>query len=160
MVIGVGFVLRAIAGAAALPKTVPISPWLLLCAFLLALFLALCKRRHEKILLEDAGGEHRASLEDYDVRVLDQLIAVVSSATVVCYAIYTLSAATVEKFGTIKLGFTIPFVMFGIFRYLDLVYRHFKGDRPEKILLTDIPIILNVFLYAVSVFLILYLEHL
>jgi len=149
-VIATGFVLRAIAGAVALPD-VTISPWLLLCTFLLALFLALCKRRHEKILLSD---EHRPSLEKYDKDLLDQLIAITSAASIVSYAIYTLWPKTVEKFGTHSLGFTIPFVVFGIFRYLDLVYRHEKGDRPEKILLTDIPLLVDIFLYAVSILLI------
>ena len=145
-VIAGGFVLRALSGALALK--VIISPWLLLCAFLLALFLALCKRRHEKILMSDEGSESRQSLESYDERLLDQLIAIIAAATIVSYAIYTLSASTESKFGTTKLGFTIPFVIFGIFRYLDLVYRHEKGDRPEKILLTDIPILVNLALYA------------
>jgi len=149
LVIACGFVLRAIAGAVVLD--VDISPWLLLCAFLLALFLALCKRRHEKLLLDDAAGKHRPSLVKYDERLLDQLIAVVSSATVVSYAIYTLSPGTVDKFGSAALGFTIPLVLFGIFRYLDLVYRHEKGGRPERILLTDIPILITLLLYGVAI---------
>jgi len=146
-VIASGFVLRAIAGAVAMTG-VTISPWLLLCTFLLALFLALCKRRHEKFFLNDA---HRPSLEKYDQTLLDQLIAITSSATIVSYSIYTLWPKTVEKFGTHSLGFTIPFVVFGIFRYLDLVYRHEKGDRPEMILLTDVPLIAVIALYAISI---------
>jgi len=149
ILIAIGFVLRAIAGAVVID--VRISPWLLLCTFLLALFLALCKRRHEKIALADLEGEQRASLENYDPRLLDQLIAIVSGATIVSYAMYTLSPDTTAKFGTNALGFTIPLVIFGIFRYLDLVYRHKKGDRPEKILLTDLPILVNIALYAVSI---------
>ena len=145
-VIAGGFVLRAIGGAVALGVT--ISPWLLLCAFLLALFLALCKRRHEKVTLEDLGGESRQSLTNYDERLLDQLIAVIAAATIVSYAIYTLSPSTTSKFGTTRLGFTIPFVIYGIFRYMDLVYRHEKGDRPEKILLTDLPLLVNLALYG------------
>jgi len=148
IVIATGFVLRAIAGGVAL--NVVISPWLLLCAFLLALFLALCKRRHEKILLDDEANQHRASLDKYDQRLLDQLIAIVSAATIVSYAIYTLSPGTIAKFGSARLGLTIPFVMFGIFRYLDLVYRHERGGRPEKILLTDLPILINLALYGVT----------
>jgi len=147
MVIAAGFVLRAIAGAVVLD--VEISPWLLLCTFLLALFLALCKRRHEKLLLDDMA-EHRPALREYDERLLDQLIGITSAATVVSYSIYTLSPGTYEKFGTRNLGFTIPFVVFGIFRYLDLVYRHDKGDRPEQILLTDVPILLTLTLYTIS----------
>lgn len=148
-VIAGGFVLRAIAGAVVTDVT--ISPWLLLCTFLLALFLALCKRRHEKIVLADNDAESRASLSKYDTQLLNQLIAIVSSATIVSYALYTLWPETVEKFDTAMLGFTIPFVMFGIFRYLDLVYRHEKGDRPEKILLTDIPLLVDIALYGICV---------
>jgi 4-hydroxybenzoate polyprenyltransferase len=148
-VIACGFVLRAIAGATV--TAVAISPWLLLCTFLLALFLALCKRRHEKLIDTNGDNEHRASLEKYDTQLLNQLIAIVSSATIVSYALYTLWPETVDKFGTTRLGFTIPLVMFGIFRYLDLVYRHEKGGRPEKILLTDIPLLTNIFLYGVAV---------
>ena len=141
-VIATGFVLRAIAGATVL--AVRISPWLLLCTFLLALFLALCKRRHEKILLEDAGEQHREALAGYDRYVLDMQIAITSCATLVCYAIYTLSEETIRRFGTNRLGLTIPFVVFGIFRYLELVYRHDEGGRPEKVLLTDKILIVTV----------------
>lgn len=155
MVIAVGFVLRAIAGAVVL--SVPISPWLLLCTFLLALFLALCKRRHERVLLADIAG-YRPALQEYDERLLDQLIGITSAATIVSYAIYTLSPGTYEKFGTMNLGFTIPFVVFGVFRYLDLVYRHDKGDRPEQILLTDVPILLTLTLYTISVIIVFMLR--
>ena len=141
-VIATGFVLRAIAGATVL--AVRISPWLLLCTFLLALFLALCKRRHEKILLEDAGEQHREALAGYDRYVLDMQIAITSCATLVCYAIYSLSEETIRRFGTNRLGLTIPFVVFGIFRYLELVYRHDEGGRPEKVLLTDKILIVTV----------------
>ncbi len=147
-VIATGFVLRAIAGATVL--TVRISPWLLLCTFLLALFLALCKRRHEKILLEDAGGQHREALAGYDRNLLDIQIAITSCATLVCYAIYTLSEETVRRFGTNWLGLTIPFVVFGIFRYLELVYRHDEGGRPEKVLLTDKVLIATVVGYTLT----------
>jgi len=144
-----GFVLRALAGAVAIRAT--ISPWLLLCTLLLALFLALCKRRHEKVVLSDVAGATRESMGQYDERLLDQLIAIVSAATLVCYALYTLWPDTVQKFGTAKLGLTIPFVIFGLFRYLDIVYRHEKGDRPEQILLTDVPLLADLFLYGLTV---------
>jgi len=145
-VIASGFVLRAIAGATAL--TVRISPWLLLCTFLLALFLALCKRRHEKILLEDAGTQHREALAGYDRYLLDMQIGITASATLVCYAIYTLSEETVRRFGTNLLGLTIPFVVFSLFRYMELVYRHDEGGRPEKVLLTDKVLIVTVACYV------------
>ena len=147
--IAIGFVMRALAGAVVLDVT--ISKWLLMCTFMLALFLGLCKRRHEKGVLQDSSSLHRANLSKYDEHLIDQLIAIVSAATIVCYAIYTLWAETQEKFGTDRLAFTVPFVMFGIFRYLDLVYRHEKGGRPEKILLTDKPLIACVVAYGISV---------
>ena len=149
-VIAFGFVLRAVAGAAAV--SVRISPWLLLCTFLLALFLALCKRRHEKVLLEDGTEEqHRKALTGYDRHLLDIQIGILASATVVCYAIYTLAPETVQRFGTDRLGLTIPFVLFGIFRYLTLVYRHDKGGRPEKVMLTDRTLIITVLCWAMAV---------
>lgn len=156
-VIAAGFVLRALAGAVAID--VPISPWLLLCTLLLALFLALCKRRHEKVVLQDLGASTRESMAGYHAKLLDQLIAVVSAATIVTYSIYTLWPETVEKFGTSMLGFTIPFVLFGLFRYLDLVYRHEKGDRPEQILLTDLPLLIDLALYAVTAGAVLLWSH-
>ncbi len=154
--IAAGFILRAIAGAVVL--NVNISPWLLLCTFLLALFLALCKRRHEKIQLADVINTQRPTLDKYDEQLLDHLISIISSATIVSYAIYTMSPDTVSKFGTAKLGFTIPFVLFGIFRYLDLVYRHKQGDRPEKILLTDMPLLVNIALYGIAIMVIFALQ--
>lgn len=147
-VIASGFVLRAIAGAVVLH--VHISPWLLLCTFLLALFLALCKRRHEKVLMSEISTESRPSLEEYDRQLLDHLIAITAAATIVCYAVYTMSAETISKFGTSRLGFSVPFVVFGIFRYMDLVYRHEKGDRPEHILLSDGPILVDLALYVLT----------
>ncbi len=128
---------------------VRISPWLLVCAMLLALFLGLCKRRHEKVNL--AGLGTRASLDGYDERLLDLLITMAGAASLVCYSIYTLWPETVAKFGTPWLGATIPFVVFGLFRYMDLVYRQDKGDRPEHILLTDGPLMADVALYGVAV---------
>ena len=149
-VIATGFVLRAIAGAVVL--NVKISPWLLICTFILALFLALCKRRHEIISLKpEDDTTQRKSLNSYDERLLDQLISISAGATIVFYSIYTLWPETIEKFGTNALGATIPFVIFGIFRYLDLAYRQEKGDRPDKILLSDIPIIVTVALYGITV---------
>ena len=147
IVISMGFVLRALAGAVAIH--VRISPWLLVCAMLLALFLGLCKRRHEKVNL--AGQGTRAALDGYDERLLDLLIAMTGAAALVCYSIYTLWPETVAKFGTPWLGATIPFVVFGLFRYMDLVYRQDKGDRPEHILLTDVPLMADVALYGATV---------
>jgi 4-hydroxybenzoate polyprenyltransferase len=148
LVIAAGFVLRAMGGAIALAVT--ISPWLLLCAFLLALFLGLCKRRSELILLDEHADAHRPSLSQYDRPLLDQLIAIVSASVIVTYSVYTLWPETVAKFGTHGLALTIPFTLFGIFRYLDLVYRHQKGGKPEWVLLGDIPLICDIVLYTAT----------
>jgi 4-hydroxybenzoate polyprenyltransferase len=149
LIIATGFVLRALAGAVAIH--VAISPWLLLCTLLLALFLALCKRRHELVTLQGGEGQTRPSLRAYDQRLLDILIPMIAASTLIAYCLYTLWPDTVEKFGSHKLGFTIPFVVFGLFRYLDLVYRHEQGGRPEQLLLTDIPLLLNIALYGSTV---------
>ncbi len=152
-VIAVGFVLRAVAGGVAVH--VEISSWLLICTFLMALFLALCKRRHEKCMMDETQiDESRPSLAASDVRLLDQLIAIIAGAVIVAYAVYTQWPNTIEKFQTSYLSLTIPFVIFGLFRYLDLVYRQSKGDQPEYILLTDIPLIVNVLLFGAFVLLI------
>jgi len=148
-IISAGFVMRALAGAVAID--VIISPWLLLCTLLLSLFLALCKRRHELVVVNDGGGETRASLRQYNEKVLDQLIAMMAGTTVVCYCLYTLSSETVAKYGTTRLGFTIPFVIFGVARYLDNVYRKELGGRPEQILLTDRVLLIDIALYAITV---------
>ena len=154
LMIAAGFVLRAVAGARVLPD-VAISGWLLACTFLLALFLALCKRRHEKALIRDTASAQRPSLKNYSERLLNILIGITGIATVGAYAAYTLWPGTIEKFGTGNLGYTLPFVAFGIVRYLSLVYRHGKGEQPERILLTDIPLLVNLVLYGLSVILIL-----
>ncbi|MFO7871609.1 MAG: decaprenyl-phosphate phosphoribosyltransferase [Kiritimatiellia bacterium] len=149
-VISSGFVLRALGGAVVL-KDIIISPWLLLCTFLLALFLALCKRRHEKASTGNFGRPQRTSLSGYDIKLLDQLIAITAAAVIVSYAIYTLWPQTVRKFGTSALGLTVPFVVFGVFRYLYLVYRRHRGDKPERLLFTDIPLLADILLYALTV---------
>ncbi len=149
MVIAVGFVIRAIAGAMVLAG-IMISPWLLVCTFLLALFLASCKRRQEKVLIAMDNSGTRASLEQYDVKLLDQIITITAASTVVSYAIYTLSEQTIVKFDTHNLALTIPFVVFGIFRYLDLVYRQKEGERPERVLYTDLTMLFNIILYCAT----------
>lgn len=148
-IIAVGFVLRAAGGG--LAAGVLISPWLLLCAFLLALFLALCKRRHEKLFLEDCGRQHRPSLTHYSVRRLDQCIVGVSTAAMAAYALYTVWPDTVSRFQTGYLPLTIPFVVFGIVRYLHLAYRKESGDRPEQCLMTDLPLLFDLVLYGLTV---------
>lgn len=154
MSIAIGFVIRAAAGAAAI--RVEISPWLLVCTIFLALFLALSKRRHELLLLEARAGDHRASLVHYSPYLLDQMIAVVTASTVISYCLYTMWAETVAKFGTHNLVYTTPFVIFGIFRYLYLVHEREQGGAPEKIPLTDSPMLVNLALWLATVALVLY----
>ena len=137
LTIAIGFVIRAAAGA--LVIDVPISPWLLLCTILLALFLGLSKRRHELTLLADGATGHRRSLQEYSPYLLDQMIAVVTASTLMAYAFYTVSDDTVAKFGTEWLALTIPFPLYGIFRYLYLVHQRKEGGSPSTLLLTDRP---------------------
>lgn len=154
LTIAFGFVLRAVAGAVVID--VPISHWLLLCTVLLALFLALSKRRHELTLLADGATSHRRILEEYSPYLLDQMIAVVTASTLMGYAFYTVSPETAEKFGTDLLGLTIPFPLYGIFRYLYLVHQKKGGGSPSAMLLTDTPLLVCVALWACAVVLIIY----
>ncbi len=154
MVVAAGFAMRAIAGTYVI--SVQISPWLFVCAILLALFLALAKRRHELLFLEGGGISHRSVLGKYSETLLDQMIAVATSATVIAYCLYTIAPETVRKFGTHNLILTVPFVLYGIYRYLYLVYRREEGGAPEKVLFTDLPLIVDVFLWLLSVVVILY----
>ncbi len=151
MIISAGFIIRAISGAVVLD--VMISRWLLACAIFLSLFLILAKRRNEIVELGANASEHRAILDEYGERFLDQMIAVVAACTVISYVLYTVDPGTVQKFHTANLILTVPFVIYGIFRYLYLVYQKNMGGRPEMILLADRPLLLSVFLWvAVSVF--------
>ena len=149
-----GFVLRAAAGAAAVE--VAFSHWLLLLTLLLALFLALSKRRAEIVTLAENARAHRRILSEYSPYLLDQMIGVVTASTLLAYAFYTISAETVQKFGTDKLLWTVPFPLYGIFRYLYLVHQRSGGGNPSETLLEDRPILLCVALWGVAVIAILY----
>lgn len=149
-----GFVLRAVAGAVA--AEVRIGSWLLTCTILLALFLALSKRRHELVLLGDSAIDHRRSLADYSPYLLDQMIAVVTASTVIAYAVFASSAESAERLGTPRLSLTIPFVLYGIFRYLYLVHQKRGGGSPAAMLLNDTPLLVCVTLWTGAVMLLLY----
>jgi len=153
LAVALGFVLRAVAGAVAIG--VHFSPWLLVCTLLLALFLALAKRRHELVTLEDAAA-HRQILAEYSPYLLDQMIAVVTASCLTAYAFYTLAPETVEKYRTERLALTIPFVIYGIFRYLYLVHQRDQGGSPGDVLLTDRPLLAAVALWAAVMVLIVY----
>ncbi len=154
LTLAIGFVLRAVAGAIAV--RVEISHWLLVCTVLLALFIGLAKRRHEIVLLAGDAPTHRPILGEYSPYLLDQMIAVVTASTLIAYIFYTVSPETQAKFGTPWLGLTIPFPLYGIFRYLYLVHRREGGGSPSELLLTDRPLLLCVALWAASVAVIIY----
>jgi 4-hydroxybenzoate polyprenyltransferase len=152
MSVAAGFVLRAVAGA--LVIQVPISPWLYVCTTLLALFISFSKRRHELLLLEGNATQHRQILEDYSIHLLDELNAIVASTTIIAYSLYTFSAPNLPANHSMML--TIPFVLYGIFRYLYLIHHKNEGGTPEEMLLKDRPFLVNIILWGVAVVVVLY----
>jgi 4-hydroxybenzoate polyprenyltransferase len=154
LTIAAGFVLRAIGGVVVVG--VEFSHWLLLLMLLGALFLALSKRRAELVTLADDARGHRRILAEYSPYLLDQMISVVTASTLLAYAFYTIDPGTVEKFGTDRLLWTVPFPLYGIFRYLYLVHQREAGGNPSEVLLTDRPILACVALWGAAVILILY----
>jgi 4-hydroxybenzoate polyprenyltransferase len=156
MAIAFGFLLRAIAGAVVID--VAISTWLILCTILIALFLGFCKRRQELIIYEQEPTKHREILSEYSKSFIDQMIAVVTASTVISYSLYTMSPEVIEKMGTPYLNITIPFVLYGIFRYLYLIYKKEGVDSPTRIILEDKPLMLNVFFWGIAVIIILYYQ--
>ena len=141
LIISAGFVLRILAGAAAIPA-MP-STWLILCAITISLFLGFTKRRAEVVLLGDKAHEHRRVLAHYSTAFLDQMISIATAATVVCYILYTVDGRTVELVGSRLLLLTVPFVLYGIFRYLYLVYHAEAGGDPTRTVLTDVPLLVT-----------------
>jgi 4-hydroxybenzoate polyprenyltransferase len=154
MVVAIGYVLRVEAGAAAIE--VKVSTWILLCTIFVALFLAFSKRRHELLLLSEKAAGQRDVLLHYGPTFLDQMINVVTASTILCYALYTLAPETVERFGTNALIYTLPFVLFGIFRYLYLVYQVANPRNPTEAILHDVPSVLNVALWGLAVIAVIY----
>jgi hypothetical protein len=117
----------------------------------------MCKRRHELKLLDKTAGIHRPVLKEYTPQLLDQMIAVVTASTVISYCLYTVSSETIEKFGTKNLLLTVPFVLYGIFRYLYLVHQKDEGGSPEALIIKDKPLLIDLFLWIGTAMLILYL---
>src|SRR6266403_971837 len=154
LTVALGFVLRALGGTLAID--VAVSGWLLICTILSALFLALGKRRNEYLTLEADAARHRPILAEYSAGLLDQMIAVVTASTVTAYALYTMSPETVAKFHTQLLPATLPFVLYGIFRYLYLLYRRQLGGNPSELFLNDRALLLNTLLWMLAVLLIIY----
>ena len=154
LTVAAGFVLRAVAGAVAVD--VEISGWLLICTILIALFLALGKRRHEYRSLTGDAAAHRPILAEYSEGFLDQMISVVTASTVTTYALYTMSPETVAKFHTRLLPLTLPFVLYGIFRYLYLLYRRDLGGNPSDLLVTDRGLLVDALLWMLATLAIIY----
>jgi 4-hydroxybenzoate polyprenyltransferase len=152
--VATGFVLRAFAGGVAIH--VGVSPWLVFITFVLALFLVLARRRHELIALGDGATAHRGALEQYSVRLLDQMISIVAGSTLVGYMIYTASPEVEAKLGTPHLYLTVPFVAFGILRYLYLIDERNEGGDPSRTLLRDRPLMLAVALWILTDIVLLY----
>jgi 4-hydroxybenzoate polyprenyltransferase len=154
MAIALGFVIRVAGGGVAID--VPVSNWLYLCTLLLAVFLGFAKRRHELSALEEDASSHRANLSQYSVQLLDQLLSIVAASCIVAYGLYTVAQDTIEHVGSDKLKFTIPFVIYGIFRYLFLIHRRGAGGSPERVLLSDPPLLIDLLLYVAVATAVLY----
>jgi 4-hydroxybenzoate polyprenyltransferase len=154
MIVAAGFVLRAAAGAAVIEAE--ISPWLLVCSFLLALFLALGKRRAELVLLGEEAPDHRPALGHYTLPLVDSWLTALAGATIVSYAIYTQSPRTVEHFHTANLLYTVPFVIYALFRYQQQVVREEGGGDPGGLLVQDRSMWLALLGWAVTAAVVIY----
>ncbi|MCR4437644.1 MAG: decaprenyl-phosphate phosphoribosyltransferase [bacterium] len=154
LIIAIGFVLRAVAGAVVVD--VAISQWLVVCTTFLALFVALCKRRHELTALGSVATAHRRALIAYSPVLLDQFIILAATSAVMSYTLYTLSPHTLAEFGTPNLVYTVPLVVFGIFRYLYLVHHENGGGNPEVLLFADVPLLAAIILWALMAATIIY----
>ena len=155
IIIAIGFVLRVMIGGKI--NKIYLSPWLFIITFLLALFLGLIKRRQEIFMMENSKvGQTRASLKNYSIPFLDQLISITTSATLISYIIYVLNPDIQNYFHTKELYLTVPFVIFGIFRYLFLTYIKQKGENPEEVIFSDLPFLINLILWIGVFFVLIY----
>ncbi len=154
MLLSSGFLLRAWAGAVVID--VVMSHWLVLCTGLISLFLGFVKRRQELVALDPAGSDQRPILKEYSIPFLDQMVSTVTAGTVVAYALYAFSPEVAAKLGTEWMGMTIPFVVYGIFRYLYLVYQCGHGENPTALILRDVSLLINLALWAAACLFALY----
>jgi 4-hydroxybenzoate polyprenyltransferase len=152
-IIALGFMLRILAGT--IGVGIPPSQWLLLCGFMITLFLGFAKRSSEMMALEDAGGDHRKSLEDYNMSLLDLMLGITGAATIMTYSLYTMSETTIAVHGTSQLIYTVPFVTYGIFRYILLLHRHGQGTDPSSDLFKDPQMLITGIGWAVVTFLLM-----
>ena len=153
-IIAAGFVLRGVAGMEVI--NVKMSPWFLICASLLALFIVFCKRRHELVILGDEAVTHRLILAEYKQVFLDQLISIVTSAIIVSYSLYTIAPETIVNFHSQNLIYTIPVIIFCLFRYLYLVYRKNEGGNAELLVFSDGTLFFSIGLWFVMILMIIY----
>jgi 4-hydroxybenzoate polyprenyltransferase len=153
LTVAAGFLLRVAAGVAVV-QAERFSPWLYICMTLLALFIGIARRRHELILLEGNATEHRAILGEYNLRLLDEMITLVTAATIIAYSFYTFSAPNLPRNHAMML--TIPFVLYGMFRYLYLIHVRHEGGSPEELVFKDRPLLLAVALWGLTVVVIMY----
>lgn len=154
LVLATGFILRTVAGAVVLD--ILITPWFMVCMGLLAVFIGIGKRRHELVLLSGGAGEHRRILSQYSVPMLDQMLSIVTASIVMAYSITTFLAPAVPQEPFPVLMLTIPFVLYGIFRYVYLIYQHDGGGAPEELLYTDRPLLISVMLWSATVLALLF----
>lgn len=158
ILIASGFVLRAISGAVLID--VSISEWLIICTSMVALLVGFGKRRHELTLLRSAASTHRKNLSEYSLRFLDSIMAICAGAALITYALYTRADETVARVGSQWMLITIPFVVYGVFRYLFLIYQRDAGGDPVKMLFRDRPTVLNLLFWLIAASLVVYLPHL
>jgi 4-hydroxybenzoate polyprenyltransferase len=154
LIVATGFIIRVTAGAV-LVDARRFSPWLYVCMTLLALFIVLGKRRREITLLANQADSHRAVLADYNLPLIDQMIGVVSTSTIIAYSFYTFSAENLPKNHAMML--TIPFVLYGIFRYLYLIHVKHEGGAPDELVFKDRPLLFNFILWGIAAVGVLYL---
>ncbi|MBP7653878.1 decaprenyl-phosphate phosphoribosyltransferase, partial [Candidatus Dependentiae bacterium] len=154
LIISAGFVIRAVSGAYIVE--VEISPWLLICTFLLALLIAFGKRRNEILILGESADSHRKNLKDYSVQILDHYISITAACSIIAYSLYCISDRTEKAFHTNKLIYTIPFVIYGVLRYLYLLIFKKAGGEPELLLIKDKCLLIDVILWASTAILIIY----
>jgi len=152
MSIALGFLLRVIGGS--LVIKVYISPWILLCTLLLSLFLGFSKRRNELVVLENGANSHRKILKEYSLEFIDNMLSIVTACTVMAYSLYTFMSSNENYY----MMLTIPYVLYGIFRYQYIIYQKKEGGSPEETVLSDLPLMINIILWALTSIIILYVE--
>lgn len=153
MILAIGFVLRVASGTV-VADAERFSPWLYLCTIFLALFMAIGKRRHELVLLAEDANSHRKILDEYNITLLDNMTHLVTTGAVIAYSLYTFFAVNLPPNNSMML--TIPFVIYFVFRYQYLIHVKGEGGAPEMLLYTDMPLLLDVMLWGLSIILIMY----